>query len=100
MIPLNGQILGSTITKFGKDQIVRLSTNPNLPDVLKAKEIYVLRGDEPPEGFWGYIKFPESSASYRLNDLPSLELNEDMSYLEGGDVIKISSDLRKIRVLY
>ncbi len=100
MIPLNGKILLSTLPKIGKDKVIRLSNNQNMPLPLRKSEVFILSGREVPSGFWGYITFNDQSQEYDAPDVPLLCLNSEMSHLTDGDIIRVSNDSKRVRVLY
>jgi His-Xaa-Ser system radical SAM maturase HxsC len=81
-------------------EVWSVSENERLPDVLKAKKAFLVRGNKIPEGFARYLVLPPHDgiegrlpigASFRL-------LPEDYRYLGEGDVVRLSSDT--IRVLF
>lgn len=100
LIQLSSKILSSTLGKIAEDKVVRVSRNRDRPAAFRQSEIFIADNDQVPNGFWGYIVF-DGSQSGATNHAPNtLTLASELSYLADGDVIRISSDLKRIRVLF
>jgi len=84
-------------------QIVRISTNPNLPEALRSKEILLFdfgNMKNLPEGFAGYFTF---NKEFELPDEKFSNvfvLPEDQKYLADGDVIRFDPSKGSIRSIY
>ena len=100
MIALSGKILFTTLPEIDSDKVIRLSSNRDLPLPIRKNEIFVLDSGEIPSGFWGYLAFDDHGTKVDATDVPLVQLDPEMSHLADGDVIRISSSLQRIRVLY
>jgi His-Xaa-Ser system radical SAM maturase HxsC len=100
MIALSGKILFATLPEINSDKVIRLSSNRGLPLPIRKSEIFILDSGEIPSGFWGYLAFDDQGIKADASDVPLIRLDSEMSHLADGDVIRISSNFQRIRVVY
>jgi His-Xaa-Ser system radical SAM maturase HxsC len=62
--------------------------------------LFVGRTDDQPPGFWGYISFGDEPSKCQGTDQRWFRISQDLSYLSDGDIVRIASDLKRIRVLF
>lgn len=85
LIPLTRDLIDRTI-------FLRVTDNPNLPDVLRNKHVLKTdfeKVDNIPSGFGAYFFFGSPSSPSLLHD-NSFHLSEEFSYLQSGDVVRIT----------
>jgi His-Xaa-Ser system radical SAM maturase HxsC len=105
MLKLHGktqEIKFSHLDKVSVDhRIYLLSTNTNLPSVLKEARAYIVRDTSNiPVGFHHYLIF-EDSYKWDLNIAVShTVISHDYDYLGDGDVISINKEKSFLKVLY
>lgn len=89
MLKLSGKVIR---TNLDRDTMLSLSTNPNLPVVLRKGKAYLVKDQGTfPEGFSHYLLY-DSSPKIRY-DLKSFTILEDeFNYLDNDDVVTISRD--------
>jgi sulfatase maturation enzyme AslB (radical SAM superfamily) len=82
--------------------VLRVATKPDRPRVLRAREAFLVTGDDVTEGFGVYLALAKNAAA--LNQLPAeartLVLPDDFHYLADGDVLRLWSHSNSVRVLY
>lgn len=101
MIKLGDLILGTNSRPLERDKVMRVSSNPNRPTALRSRELYIVSGEPWPSGFWGYVVFDEEDIEHQNNSQGRwFRLSTQLSHLSDGDVVRISSDLKRIRVLF
>ena len=100
MIKLGQKILQSNAQELERDIVLRVTTNPNRPEALRGKEIFVVNDSPVPNGFWGYFQFEGGVVASQFNDKNWFQISSEMSYLSDGDIVRISGDLKRVRVLY
>lgn len=104
MLKLGGKLDLIPVVEEGTGQkIIRLSTNANLPMVLRQQRAFLIRESGAiPEGFSHYLVLQQHAA--RAADVPitaSLtQLPDDYFYLDNDDVVRLSADKSSIRVLF
>lgn len=102
MLKLDGKIIHIENGLDNNSQIFSVSTNPLLPNVLKAQKAYLVNDINLPTGFAHYLVF--SARSDLVDSLPGNSnyslLGEEFSYLDNDDIIKLSSDKLNIKVLF
>ena len=66
---------------------------------LRHGEYFIVRdkGDQAPEGYQGYFYFDKPDGNIPDN---SFLLEEELSYLRGGDVVKLDPSRNYLRTLY
>jgi His-Xaa-Ser system radical SAM maturase HxsC len=99
VIVLGQSILRASGITLDADKVVRLSTNAELPLPLRKDEIFITRNGELPTGFWGYLSFGEG-VSVQAGEQRWVCVSNDLAYLSDGDVVRLSSDLKHLRVLF
>lgn len=79
--------------------VYRLSTNQSPELEWSVKELFIVRGAEKPvpSGFAGYLYF-EKPAYLLPSD--SFLLEPGLSYLQAGDIVKLTPSQNSLRVLY
>ena len=102
MLKLGGKVIHIENGLNQNSQIFSVSTNPLLPNVLKAQKAYLVKGVEVPKGFAHYLVF--NSQIDFINNLPENSnyslLGEEFSYLDNDDIIKLAPDKLNIKVLF
>ncbi|MCX8519409.1 MAG: His-Xaa-Ser system radical SAM maturase HxsC [Methylophilaceae bacterium] len=100
MLKLGGKIIHIENGFRNNSKIFSISTNPLLPNVLKAQKAYLVKGSDVPAGFSHYLVFnSHSDVNLPENSNYSL-LGEEFSYLDNDDIIKLASDKLNIKVLF
>ena len=102
MLKLGGKVIEIANLPQRGGLLVAVSTNPQLPMVLRKERAFLVKDAAIPEGFSHYI-FNEknSSRSKELVEGASFSiLPDDYSYLGDKDVVRLSSDKEMIRVLF
>jgi His-Xaa-Ser system radical SAM maturase HxsC len=88
----------SEITE-SETNIRRITDNPDYSPALRAREYLLVRNErqQTPSGFAGYFFFEKPS-----NDVPanSFLLEPALSYLCGGDIVRINPKRNALRALY
>jgi His-Xaa-Ser system radical SAM maturase HxsC len=100
LIQLSSKVLRSSLGALLEDKVVRISRNRERPAALRGDELFVADENTVPRGFFGYIVFENEYVDAVHGNLETLVVGSELEYLADGDVIRISSDLRRIRVLY
>lgn len=82
--------------------VVRLSSNDRLPQVLRQNEFYLSKSEGIlPEGFAGYLLVNQAKNSPTPKGLSNIvRLDQEFSYLEEGDVLRLNPSESSIRILY
>jgi len=82
--------------------VVRVTTESNRPLPLRAREAFLARSNEFPDGFDIYMAFPQNArALAQLPDgIKTVVLPNDYDYLADGDVIRLEARKQALRVLY
>lgn len=90
--PLSSITFEKTITK--------LSENPQLPFPLRSEHILLVKREleEYPNGFKAYFFFSDTDSAHRLDNC--FKIGDELDYLSEGDVIRLDTQNRSIRVLY
>ena len=100
MISLGQRILQANTAELESDIVLRVSRNRDRPIPLRKKEVYIGNDGDVPDGFWGYVTFGDDTEHCKFNDKRWFQVSADLAYLADGDVIRISSDIKRIRVLF
>lgn len=102
MLKLGGKVIEIQSPGAPISSLYSISTNKELPRILRATKAFLVRDSEIPEGFKHYIVLDR--LKNLINNLPSNAeytlLPEDYSYISNDDVIRISKETSAIRVLY
>lgn len=102
MLKLGGKVIQIKSERDAKNLIFSVTTNPNLPAVLRSKKVFLVKDDLVPEGFAHYL-FIEPNHSVLNNNFPESNytvLPEEYSYLGDEDVVRLSKGQNSIRVLF
>jgi hypothetical protein len=82
--------------------IVRVTTDSNRPNPLRAQEAYLAKSKPLPPGFDIYVTFSTNAGV--LDELPDGEkiviLPDEFNYLADGDIIRLEPKRQAIRVVY
>ncbi len=80
--------------------IVEVTTNPYLPRVLKENKALLIRDQDVSEGFPHYIATIKNKAllEHAPENARKTLLGEEFSYLNDGDIIRLSDNQSRIRV--
>jgi His-Xaa-Ser system radical SAM maturase HxsC len=100
LIQLSSKIVRSSLETLAKDKILRVSRNRERPSALRRDEIFVADDSNVPNGFFGYIVFEDEYDAAIHSKLETIVVDSELAYLGDGDVIRLSSDLKRLRVLY
>ncbi len=102
MLKLGGKVIRIESELTAVNQILSVSTNRLLPAVLRASKIFLIKDKNVPDGFKHYFvlsqdeplaKLIPQGASYSI-------LGNEFSYIDDGDIIKLSSKKDNIKVLF
>lgn len=102
MLKLGGKVIKIQSQSATKSILYSVSTNEELPLVLRAHKAYLVKNENVPEGFKHYLVL-----DHLTNCIAALPLNaeytilpQDYTYIANDDVIRISKDKSAIRVLH
>lgn len=102
MLKLGGKVIEIHSSNAAMSTLFSISTNKQLPMVLRQSRAYLVKDKEVPEGFKHYIVLEQLSDC--LSALPIGSdytlLPKDFSYIDNEDVIRVSKDKSAIRVLH
>lgn len=102
MLKLGGKVIEIQSHSAFTSTLFSISSNKELPDVLKSKKAYLVEDSIIPDGFPHYLVL--DSLKHYISSLPHgaeyTILPEDYYYIANDDVIRISKDKSAIRVLY
>lgn len=81
---------------------MEVTTNPHIPGVLKEKKALLIRDQYVSEGFSQYIatKKNKDLLEHAPDNARKTLLGEEFSYLNDGDIIRLSDNQSRIRVLF
>lgn len=103
MLRLSGKIICSQVLESDQPKtLLKIETRSNLPAVLKKNLAFLVSDENIPSGFLHYIFFEKNQHMSTLLPLQSSYsvLGDEYNYLGMGDIIRLSSDKNKIRVLF
>lgn len=103
MLKLGGKIIRIHAVDVQKDlTLVKVSTNRNLPEVLRREMAYLVSDQQIPRGFAHYLLLEKHRqlAEALPSDSDYSVLPNDYSYIGDDDVIRLSADRQSIRVLF
>ncbi|GLS99870.1 His-Xaa-Ser system radical SAM maturase HxsC [Sphingobium jiangsuense] len=98
--------LGSRKIDFAAGQeidpraIVRVSTDYHRPLPLRAREAFLVRGDDAPAGFASYLVLPNGRCPDNVAAQRRVHLPPEFEYLDDGDVVRLVPERGEIRTLY
>jgi His-Xaa-Ser system radical SAM maturase HxsC len=98
MTTLRGNHLRVTQGPGEPPRIFRLSTDLDSPVLLRSLEGYLSRQGETPPGFACYVMTGEPAKAG--GDAWSISLPQTFSYLEGGDVLRVTWDKGNVETLF
>lgn len=102
MLKLGGKVVEIKVDNQSSNLIIAISTNENLPIVLRSSKAYLVRSSSVPEGFKHYLLLDKTknyvsqlpkSASYTI-------LSDEYDYLDNNDLVRLSPNGNAIRVLF
>lgn len=70
-----------------RSRLFRLTKNPHLPIGERVNRAFIVEGGVAPEGYGAYLTFESVEEVVQQNQL---ELPEEMSYIDEGDIARIS----------
>jgi His-Xaa-Ser system radical SAM maturase HxsC len=80
---------------------ILLTDNFHRPMALRAREGFLVRDDDIPEGFsWYVLPSGLSHLAQRLANQRTISLPSELDYLGDGDVIRVNPERKAIRVLF
>ena len=83
MLKLYGKIKSNNVDFEGR-KLFYITSNKNIPDILRDQYALLIGDKNITNGFGAYITFSESN-----NDIPNLfTLSDDYSYLSEGDIVR------------
>ena len=100
MIPLTGQLIFSGNIESPDSFLLKLTRNSKLP--LKLRESYGLLCDQienPPEGFRAYVKITQNH-NRNIISKNAMVFGPELGYLSEGDIVRVNTKNKKVRVLY
>lgn len=80
--------------------IVRVSTDFHRPLPLRAREAFLVRGNDAPAGFASYLVLPNGQCPENVAAKRRIHLPSEFDYLDDGDVVRLVPERGEIRTLY
>lgn len=103
MLKLTGKIVElRNVTEHSSGHVLKVTADPDIPLSERNKAAYLLSTETVPPGFNAYLVF-EDQASFTLlepSTVPVAILSADYRYLASGDVIRLSPNSKRLKVLY
>lgn len=81
-------------------KIIRVSTDMRRPMPLRAREAFLVTGDDAPAGFAWYLVLPSGRLPESLLGKPHAWLPAEFDYLGDGDVVRLVPTRGDFRTLY
>ena len=78
--------------------IVRISSDSNRPQPLRAREFFLGQTEKMPDGFMGNILV--SDKNEEPSSAPTVQISSDFNYLGDGDIIRIDPEHGHVRVIF
>jgi len=103
MLKLSGKLIRIHAIDIYKDlTLIKVSTNWNLPTVLRREMAYLISDQQIPSGFAHYLLTEQHQTLVEKLPVGSdySILPDDYSYIGDNDVIRLSADRQSIRVLF
>lgn len=101
MIKLGGKVIQVHELTSEKAKLFSLSSNPNLPQVLRSDKAFITRAKNAPKGFSHYITFESLAEDIEFSQGEHFTvLPDEFSYLNDEDIVRITPNKEHIRVLY
>ncbi len=101
MIKLGGRVI--QVHEIGSERatLFVMSSNPNLPQVLRADKAFIAKLKTIPKGFAHYITFESFVDEVAFSEGESFTvLPDEFNYLNDEDIVRITPNKEHIRVLY
>ena len=83
MLKLSGKPISSDLVESG---VYQVSTDTNLPPVLRKNKCFFVTDDKIPAGYNFYLT--TSSNKKLINNLPYVEVADDFNYIKHNDIIR------------
>ena len=101
MIKLGGKVIQVHEITSDKAKLFALSSNPNLPQVLRVDKAFIARSKNAPQGFSHYITFESLAENIEFSKGENFTiLPDEFGYLNDEDIVRITPNKEHIRVLY
>lgn len=100
MIKLSGRVIQIKTADDYSVGPISVTKIADLPHPLRATKAYLASAGELPEGFAHYLAVDNGAGSFSHPTKPYSLLSGDFGYLEEGDIITISPESGRIRVLF
>lgn len=103
MLELAGKLEGMRGFPDGSPrELLRISTNPDIPHVLAQRNAYLCQSEDVPRGFRAYLALSNRREVIEsISDgVPAAVLPESAAFLRDGDIIRLSPSTRTYRVLF
>lgn len=102
MLKLGGKVLEARAPKKASTRLFSVTMGRAPPNALGSSKAYLVSGPDIPSGFVHYLLFDGDQG--RISSLPEdsgfTVLPSDYNYLGEGDVIRLTDDVKRIRVLF
>ncbi|WP_219095324.1 His-Xaa-Ser system radical SAM maturase HxsC [Pseudomonas sp. UMAB-40] len=103
MLKLSGKVVRiHAVNVYRALTLIKVSTNRNLPEILRREMAYLISDHQIPTGFAHYLlteQYQKLAEGLPAGSDYSILANE-FSYIGDNDVIRLSSDRQSIRVLF
>ncbi len=103
MLKLGGTLIPvQSVEDTATPLLLKVSTHPQLPEVLRRERAYLVGQDSIPPDYRHYL-IPEALAARAAELEPGASfslLPEEYHYLGHDDIVRLSADRQKIRVLF
>lgn len=102
MLKLYGNVENHILDSDLSSSPIQITTNANIPDVLKKKYAYLVQDDMVVDGFSHYLVFENYAEKYKdtLKTKSYTIISSDFSYLSNNDIISLNADRNTMRVLF
>lgn len=103
MLKLTGRVIElRNLAERPKGHILKVTANPDTPAGNRHKSAFLLTGEIAPPGFKAYlvVEGQASFMNFESSALPIVILPTDYDYLRSGDVVRLSTDSKRVRVLW
>ena len=102
MLKLGGKVVEIKVDHGSSNLIISVTTNDQLPLVLKSSKAFLVKNSNVPLGFKHYLFF-DHTKNY-VSELSQGEnykiLSDNYNYLDNNDIVRLSADGKAIRVLF
>lgn len=102
MLKLYGNVENHILDSDLSSSPIQITTNANIPDVLKKKYAYLVQDNTVVDGFSHYLVFKNYAEKYKdtLKTKSYTIISSDFSYLSNNDIIRLNADRNTMRVLF